>query len=249
MMTMHPFNLEPVHPSWLPSIQNGLSAMDANYLASLANTPNWLPGPEKIFNAFSLPINKVNYVLFGESPYPRAISANGYAFWDAAVKELWSPSGLSKPVNRATSMRNILKMLLIAEGLLSPQDSSQTAITQIDKNQLIQTNKDFFTQLLNKGFLLLNATPILQANGKPQKDAKAWLPFVREILATILEQQPQVELILLGRIANTIDTLLPKKDVRKLYAEHPYNLSFITNSQVIDFFKPLHLLHKYENQP
>ena len=59
---------------------------------------------------------QVNYVLFGES-LPRRASANGYAFWDAAVKIMVS-FGNSKTVNRATSLLNILKMLLIAEGCL-----------------------------------------------------------------------------------------------------------------------------------
>src|SRR5262245_7286900 len=117
--------------------------MDSSYISSLARSSNWLPGPNSIFNAFSLPLDHVNYVLFGESPYPRQESANGYAFWDASVNELWSATGLSKKVNRATSMRNILKMLLIAEGLLDKQQTSQEAIARIDKTHLVQTNQDF----------------------------------------------------------------------------------------------------------
>src|SRR5207253_3927816 len=92
------------------------------------------------------------------------------------------------------------------------------------------------------GFLLLNATPVLQANGSPQKDARAFQPFIKELLDCLLTHRPRVKLILLGRIASTIDDLIPNLDVDKLYAEHPYNISFITNQTVIDFFKPLHLL-------
>lgn len=214
--------------------------MDARYLQQLALSPDWLPGPEKIFNAFSLPLDQVNYVLFGESPYPRPESANGYAFWDAAVKELWSPTGLSKKVNRATSLRNIVKMLLVAEGALDQHNAGQEAIAELDKSALIQTNDAFFTGLLKHGFLLLNATPVLQS-GPPQKDARAWAPFTQEVLACLLEQRPAIKFILLGRIANTIDDLI-QPPVEKLYAEHPYNLSFITNPKVLDFFRPLHLL-------
>src|SRR5690349_3968920 len=112
------FSMASVHPSWQSCLHSALQSMDKAYLDALASTPDWLPGPDKIFNAFSLPVSKVNYLLFGESPYPRAASANGYAFWDAAVSDLWSPQGLSKKVNRATSLRNFLKMLLVAEGLL-----------------------------------------------------------------------------------------------------------------------------------
>ncbi len=215
--------------------------MDNNYLAQLNQSSAWLPGPEKIFNAFSLPLEKVNYVLFGESPYPRAASANGYAFWDAAVDGLWSDTGLSKQVNRATSLRNIIKMLLVADNKLDPQQSSQEAIAKLDKLKMIQTNNELFNNLLNHGFLLLNATPVL--HDKPQKDARAWLPFMGELLNCLLEQRPKVKFILLGKIANTIDELIPEHKQYNLYAEHPYNLSFITNTAVLDFFRPLHLLN------
>ena len=44
----------------------------------------------------------MRYVLFGESPYPRAQSANGYAFWDAAANSLWAEEGgLHQLLNRA----------------------------------------------------------------------------------------------------------------------------------------------------
>lgn len=238
---MHPFDLSVVHPSWQDCLHKGLNKIDPAYLQQLALSTDWIPGPAKIFNAFSLALHNVNYILFGESPYPRHESANGFAFWDAAVHELWSENGLSKKVNRATSLRNILKMLLIAEGELNKNNPSQEMIAKINKQAFIQTNDELFSNLLQHGFLLLNATPILQA-GSPQKDAKAFHPFIQELLACLLAQKPQVKLILFGRIANQIDNLLPKVPVDKLYAEHPYNLSFISNQKVIDFFKPLHLL-------
>src|SRR5690348_5345377 len=109
------FNLQAADPSWQQCLAEALTKMDSAYLEELYANAHWLPGSKNIFNAFSLPVSKTNYVLFGESPYPRAVSANGYAFWDAAVNQLWSDTGLSKTVNRATSLRNIIKMLLIAE--------------------------------------------------------------------------------------------------------------------------------------
>lgn len=241
------FNLNCVHPSWRDCVKKGLNTVDSAYLSQLENSPAWLPGPEKIFNAFSLPVNEVNYVLFGESPYPRRESANGYAFWDAAVNELWLSTGLSKKVNRATSLRNILKMLLIAEGLLDPGHTDQESISRIDKKNLVQTNAEFFGNFINHGFLLLNATPVLQ-DGPPQKDAKAWHPFVNEILDYLLAQRPNVKFVLFGRIAHTLEQFLQHHPLlQKLCAEHPYNVSFITNSQVLDFFRPLHLLKKSKN--
>lgn len=246
-MTTSYFSLETVHPSWLPCFQRALESMDQAYLQNLAATHSWLPGPDKIFNAFSLPVSKVNYLLLGESPYPRAASANGYAFWDAAVTDLWSPQGMSKKVNRATSLRNLFKMLLVAEGLLKPPHCSQPDILSLDKSQLAQTNAEFFTQLLQQGFLLLNASLVLHpqaGSGQVRKDARAWQPFLKEVIDFLLEQRPEVEFLLFGRIAAVIEELLPKARVNKLCAEHPYNHSFITNPEVLHFFRPLHLLLK-----
>lgn len=241
-MTMYPFNMHVVDDTWKDCVQKGLSCMDPQYLDQLKHTREWLPGPDRIFNAFSIPLTKVNYVLFGESPYPRSESANGYAFWDASVNELWSSTGLSKKVNRATSLRNILKMLLIAEGQLKKSHAGQDAIARVDKHCFVQTNNELFSNLIGHGFLLLNASPVLQS-GPPQKDARAWYPFMREILDCLLQKRPHVTFILLGRIANTIDQLITHNQPdKKLYAEHPYNLSFITNPKVLDFFRPLHLL-------
>lgn len=238
-----PENLLPchAHPSWDKVLTTGLSKMNQSYLHSLANDTTWLPGKEKIFNAFSLPLSKVRYVLLGESPYPRKQSANGYAFWDAAVNNLWSSSGLSKEVNRATSLRNMIKMLLIAEGLLSPDNTTQEAISAIGKQNLIQTNNELFINLINHGFILLNATPVL-SNDSPAKDARLWQPFLQDIMINIFTDQPQATLLLFGKIAQKIEKILPQLPDNSVIVEHPYNVSFITNPEVIRFFKPLHLL-------
>lgn len=243
-MTTHPFNLNPVHPSWHPCLSQALSRLDKEYVTKLAHSDGWLPGPQKIFNAFSLPLNKVRYVLFGESPYPRRESANGYAFWDSAVKELWSPTGLSKKVNRATSLRNIIKMLLVAEGALPANKLRQENIAALNKHSFVQTNEALFDNFIGRGFLLLNATPVLRPEDNRQKDARAWAPFMSELLACLHMKSSEVHFILLGNIANEIDKILPADAKERTYAEHPYNHSFITNPNVLNFFKPLHLLRK-----
>lgn len=243
MTTQNLFNLNAVDPSWHACIQDALKTMDPIYLKKISQDTNWLPGREKIFNAFSLPVDKVNYILFGESPYPRAHSANGYAFWDAAVTGLWSPEGMSKQVNRATSLRNIIKMLLVAEGVLNPNQTSQSDIAKLDKRALVTTNAELFTNFLAHGFLLLNATPILQVK-HVRKDALLWLPFIKHILHFIINKHPHIQLILFGKVANLIHKVIPDHSRNQLQAEHPYNISFIHNQNVIHFFKPLHLLKK-----
>lgn len=165
-----------VHPSWQPLMDEALATLDPDYLRDLLSRSDWLPGAHQLLNAFSIPQSSVKVVLFGESPYPRATSANGYAFWDEAVGDLWSATGLSKPVNRATSLRNILKMLLVADGRLSPQDTSQAAIAALDKSDLVQTSTEFFQHCLQQGFLLLNASLVLQ-DRPPQKTRPCSRPF------------------------------------------------------------------------
>ncbi len=138
------FNDQNIDKSWQEIVNAALSRIDSNYLANLKRQSHWLPSPEKIFNAFSLPKSKVNVILLGESPYPRQASANGYAFWDATVNLLWSNMGLSKQVNRATSLRNFIKMLLVAGNFLTLKDTRQLAIQTLNKQSLIQTNQELF---------------------------------------------------------------------------------------------------------
>lgn len=241
-MTNHPLMTRSIHPSWQHCFSEAISQVDSKYLQKLESTNDWLPGFDKIFNAFSLPLTKVNYVLFGETPYPRKISANGYAFWDANINDLWSSTGLSTAVNRATSFRNIIKMLLVAEKVLDPKHPTQENIVKINKQAFVSTNQELFTNLLNHGFLLLNASLVLSANSK-MNDAKAWLPFLRVLLNCVLNERPAIKLIIFGKIANVIHTQV-KWGSNVLCAEHPYNHSFINNSDVRSFFEPLHLLHR-----
>ena len=235
------FNLDTVDSSWRECLNAAIQKMEVQYLRSLENNTDWLPGANNIFNAFSIPVSEVNYILLGESPYPRQASANGYAFWDAAVGEIWSATGLSKEVNRATSLRNIIKTLLVAAELLQPGQTGQANIAAIDKTALIKTNTELFTHLLQHGFLLLNTSLVLQDTAV-KKDAYAWQPFLQHVLGFLTQRRPHLQLLLLGQVASTIDQLLPDLGVNKIYAEHPYNLSFITNPDMLAFFRPLRLL-------
>ncbi len=69
-----------VHSQWRPLLEKALKTMDPDYLHALTHSDDWLPGKASLFAAFSLPLDDRRYLLLGESPYPRAQSANGYAF-------------------------------------------------------------------------------------------------------------------------------------------------------------------------
>lgn len=233
------FNVTHCHPEWRPILINALEMMDHNYLEELKQDNEWLPGQESLFAAFSLPWSRVRYILLGESPYPRKDSANGYAFWDSAVGSLWSEKGLSTAVNRATSLRHLMKMFLVARGDLE-SDVSQARIAQLNKSALVQTGEELFQAMMAKGILLLNATLVYQ-EGKVPFHARFWKPFMKSLLTQLVHVKPDIQLILLGKIAETVPH---DKLPIGLISEHPYNISFVTNQRVIDFFKPLDLLHR-----
>lgn len=232
--------LEPVHPQWRPIVTECLAKMDQDYLNALGDNNDWLPGANALLNAFSHPFEQTDTLLLGESPYPRAQSANGYAFWDADVGSIWSEKGLSKQVNRATSLRNLIKMLLVARGDLKAELTTQNAIALVDKSELVETLAQLFGNLVDSGFLLLNASLVLSSN-KVTYDAKHWQVFMDELLEQLIRKKPEMKLILFGKIANKVNY---QSSFSCLIAEHPYNVSFISNENVLNFFKPLDLLRK-----
>ncbi|HUV22526.1 MAG TPA: uracil-DNA glycosylase [Gammaproteobacteria bacterium] len=229
-----------VHPQWQQILADALATLDPAYLRSLLQDDNWLPGASQLLSAFKRDRLGVRYLLIGESPYPRRESANGIAFYDAAVGALWSAQGLSKPVNRATSLRNIVKTALLAEGHLLKDDEgkvTQAAIAAIDKQPLIQSLDDLFTNLQQAGFLMLNATPVLHPERKPVLEARYWQAFLGRLLASIADQAvAPITLLLWGKIAQQVGSLPASRQYRKLVCEHPYNLSFIDNPQMLELF-------------
>jgi uracil-DNA glycosylase len=235
-------------PSWRPILLSGLHDMavaDPLYLPSLV-IGAFLPTQGRLFAAFAQPIESVRYVLVGEGPYPREDSATGFCFMDGAVDELWSEQGLSKRVNRATSMRNFMKMLMVAEGLLSVDATKGemiagvSAIARAKDSGFIQTLPDLQNNLTNEGFLLLNAALVFRPEVAPAKDAKAWRPLLQR--SDQADQAPPT-LVLWGKIAQWLEDLEPVKAFPKAVAEHPYNLSFIAHSGMQTLFGPMKLLH------
>ncbi len=243
--------LSKVHPDWLPVLEESLAAVDPAYLESLVNDGDWLPGADRLLAAFRRDRAGLRYLLIGESPYPRRESANGIAFYDAAVVDLWSERGLSKAVNRATSLRNIVKTALLAEGLLQPDADgkiTQDAIASLDKSDLIQTLPELFDNLERAGFLMLNATPVLHPERKPALEAFYWRDFLEHLLVSIgALSSRRITLLLWGKIAELVEALPASQAYDKLVCEHPYNISFIDNPDMRRLFAKLRILQKPDN--
>lgn len=260
-------SLARAHVSWLPHLRAGLQAMAVArpaYFISLAQS-EFLPTEHRLFAAFSLPLAAVRFVLFGEGPYPRVDSATGVCFMDGAVDTLWSAGvGLSKQVNRATSLRNFIKMLLVAEGVLASDNTNAGALRSVSTltcavdSGWIQTGAELQSNLMQQGFLLLNASLVFRPQVAPAEDANAWLPFLKVVLGALIVQHEMnhaspkdrivpakaVQLVLWGKIAEKILVLPEAKRFQLLQSEHPYNLSFIGNKTMQNLFEPLHLLHR-----
>ena len=237
-----------VHDEWQPILRESLLTLDPDYLQSLILDDDWLPGANCLLAAFQRDRAGVGYLLIGESPYPRRESANGIAFYDAAVNDLWSDQGLSRSVNRATSLRNLVKTALLAEGHLQQDVNgkiTQPAIAELDKKGLNQTLAEMFDNLERAGFLMLNATPVLHPQRKPALEARYWQQFL-ECLLTLLAQESaqRITLLLWGKIAKLIDTMPASQGYNRLVCEHPYNISFINNPDMQQLFARLRILQK-----
>ena len=223
------------------------------YLSDLA-VSDYLPTEGRLFAAFSQPLDAVRYVLVGEGPYPRAASATGVCFMDGAVGSLWSEKGFSKQVNRATSLRNFMKMLLVADGQLAVENTTGDAMSgvaqqaQMQGSAAIQKLADLQANIVKQGFLLLNASLVFRSDVAPIKDAKAWQPFMQAVLVGVAEAaegrgQRLPTLVLWGKIAEQLNAYPVTARFPKAVAEHPYNLSFIANAGMQALFGPMQLLN------
>jgi uracil-DNA glycosylase len=240
--------LERADPSWRPILMAGLETLERStpgYLRRLA-TEHYLPTKQRLFAAFSLPLPAVRYVLVGEGPYPRADSATGVCFMDGAVGQLWCANGLSKPVNRATSLRNFMKMLLVADGKLEAGDTGAAALAAVAAKARgdgsIQTLAELQDNLTRHGFLLLNAALVFRPHVSPLQEARAWLPFLQTVLAALSELCPPPTLVLWGKVAEQLKRLPETSRFPQVCSEHPYNLSFITHTGMLELFRPMALL-------
>jgi len=235
-----------VHAEWQPILQQCLTELDPFYIKQLLSDDYWLPGRNKLFAAFQRDLSHCQYILLGESPYPRKESANGIAFHDAAVKDLWSETGLSKQVNRATSLRNIIKTALLAEGWIQAEADGkvpQALIAGLDKRHLLKSITELFSRLHESGFLMFNVTPVLHPQRSPLTEARYWHAFMNRLLREIRQAKTELPtLILWGKIAGQIGSMESAASYPKIISEHPYNLSFIHNPTMHSLFARLKIL-------
>lgn len=232
-----------IHNSWHRIVEKSLKALDKEYLEFLQTNKTYFPNKENFLNAFkTLPQSKTKAILFGQDPYPREKSAVGYAFIDGMVEEIFSDTGFSKRVNRATSLRNFLKMQLSVEGFLN-DDVSQEAIAKTPKDKLINSIYELKNNFEKEGILLLNRALVFTSKTDSRFHIKQFRPFMKTFLQNIAHKD--FTLILFGNEAKTIETLLPSKhNFTLIKTPHPYNVSFIKDEDVKLYFSQLKLIQK-----
>jgi len=228
---------------WQNILHQAYESLDPEYRSFLEADTSYFPPQTQYFNAFkTLPKNRVKYILFGQDPYPRRESAGGYAFIDEKAQTIFSETGLSKEVNRATSLRNFIKMALVARGDLCKDNTSQEAISQIDKTSLINSIEELRINFEKSGVLLLNTALIFTDKKSSTKHVKAWRPFIETLLKSLEKEAPK--LILFGTHAKELKKRLPLEKFETIELEHPYNHTFISNEKALKLFTSMNLLEK-----
>ncbi len=234
--------IESVDKSWQDILSWCFDSLNDDYKDFLNNSNEYFPDRNNFLNAFkTLSLNDTKYILFGQDPYPRKNSAIGYAFIDGAVNEIFSKKGLSKEVNKATSLRNFIKALLVCDGALK-DDLSQNAITKIDKTSYIKTLYQMRINFEKNGVLLLNMALIFTKKEDSKKHLKEWKIFMQTLLECL--HNKNIELILFGNFAKELQRFKIAKEYKKHIMPHPYNISFIHDINVYTLFKPMQLLYK-----
>jgi uracil-DNA glycosylase len=232
-----------IHPSWKEIVSSSLLSLDKKYLNFLEKDKNYFPNKNNFLNAFkTLSLDKTKYILFGQDPYPRKESAGGYAFIDMKVTTLFAPNGgFSKEVNKATSLRNMMKMFLFCDGKLK-DDFSKDAIKKIDTKNYINYIEELKQNFEKNGVLLLNTALIFTSKEDTKYHTNMWKPFIKTLLQKITNHD--IKLILFGNISKKIAKFESAKRFENIKLPHPYNISFITDKKVHKLFCKMNLLVK-----
>lgn len=230
--------------SWQEIIEYAYSGLSLEYREFLEKDSGYFPTYSNFLNAFhTLSLEKTKYILFGQDPYPRFESASGYAFIDKNVKNLFSDKGFSKEVNKATSLRNFLKMLLLSEGFLEKDDLTQNAIAKISKDSFIDSIDELRYNFESNGVLLLNTALIFTCKEDTKTHVKEFRVFMQRLLSRLVDCK--IELILFGAMAKDIQKQLPSSlEFKTVETLHPYNVGFIHDAKVWDTFVPMKLLFR-----
>ena len=225
--------LVPAHQSWHGVLLCALEKMDENFLADLDTNGDWLPSIGKCFSAFSVPRELVQVVWLGLSPYPRPESAAGISFFDKAIGEIFADNdgGFQVNVNKAASLRNMLKAWLVATGRLNGGQTGKANVESMSRDGLINELSQLFERGKSCGWLWLNAGLSLRTDCDAEEayHRAEWFPLIKCVLRDVSARGGEV--VLLGNDNKVFCYVVDSP----LVAPHPRSQGFIQHTKMQEF--------------
>ena len=224
--------LQPVHASWIDLLREQLQCLDHAFADELEADPAWLPGADRCLAAFAVPRGDVRVVWLGESPYPRTDSATGLSFQDGAVGEIFRDDGrLAVGINRATSLRNVLKAWFVATNRLDVGATSSRHVKNMDRDGIVARLDEVFDRGRQCGWLWLNAGLSFRPARPKAAQIRAWEPLVNFVLRDVSARSARVALM--GRFAERFEPA----SAEPLLSVHPRREEFIENPDVRELLR------------
>ena len=231
--------LEPVSDFWRADVAEWLETVDDRFLKALEGN-DWWPGIDKCLVAFSGNV-RPRVVWLGESPYEGEDRATGLSFLDGTVGAIFRGDAFDVAVNKAASLRNILKAWCIADDRLEDGQTNREYVHAMRKDGLAQQITEVFQHGVENGWLWLNSG--LSVGGPLVKSAHlcGWWPFVSRVIASASDANAKV--VLLGSWAKTYRSDVADNELL-VESTHPRNEAFLEDASVRELLREwTHLIH------
>ena len=224
--------LRPVSCFWRDKVAEWLDEVDDRFLKTL-EANDWQPGVDYCMKAFSGNVCP-QVVWLGESPYEGEARATGLSFLDGTVGTIFRGNKLDVTVNKATSLRNMLKAWFRADGRLQEKQTNSEHVQAMCNDGLALQITEVFERGIEDGWLWLNAG--LSVGGTLAKSAHlcGWWPLVCRAVASASEANAKV--VLLGDWAKTYRSDVVSENLL-VETIHPRNEAFVEDATMRNFLR------------
>lgn len=196
------------HKSWADFVKKNNKYFDRinNYFSDCLDTTkgkiNIFPYPDLVFNALTLPLDKVRVVILGQDPYFNCEVVDDKIIPEAMGLSFSVPVGIKIPSSLKNIFRNQLKFKVINE---------------LPKHGNLTSWKD-------QGCLLLNSALTVQ-KGNPNSHAKFWHEFTNNLIKYISDNCKDLIFVLWGRPAYEKLKYIDEEKHFIIASSHPSGLS------------------------
>jgi uracil-DNA glycosylase len=170
-----------LHPEWAQALEparEAMIALDDFLVAEREAGREFLPSPDDIFRAFSLPVSTTRVVIVGQDPYPTPGHARGLAF---------SVGRDVRPLPR--SLANIYRELADDSGVVTPAHGDLSA-------------------WCNQGVLVLNRVLTVQSGLANSHRGRGWEVITDTAMSALVTAAAPLVAILWGKDAARLRPLL-----------------------------------------